>query len=150
MGASWRDKQPSPGAADPSCCWWPQHQPPHHREPCCYPSTSGTWRMVTLRAGDPLHPEGCQSQTCLGRNWWSIAANGWTWVQDGWMWVQNGWAIPHATSREKALSGLVTTPLSAYVLCPNKHFMVLITESQNHRIVGVGRDLCGSSSLTPC
>jgi len=25
-----------------------------------------------------------------------------------------------------------------------------ITESQNHRIVGVGRDLCGSSSPTPC
>ena len=25
----------------------------------------------------------------------------------------------------------------------------LITESQNHRIVGVGRDLCGSSSPTP-
>jgi len=24
------------------------------------------------------------------------------------------------------------------------------TESQNHRIVGVGRDLCGSSSPTPC
>jgi len=24
-----------------------------------------------------------------------------------------------------------------------------ITESQNHRIVGVGRDLCGSSSPTP-
>jgi len=25
-----------------------------------------------------------------------------------------------------------------------------ITESQNHRMVGVGRDLCGSSSPTPC
>ena len=25
----------------------------------------------------------------------------------------------------------------------------LISESQNHRIVGVGRDLCGSSSPTP-
>jgi len=24
-----------------------------------------------------------------------------------------------------------------------------ITESQNHRMVGVGRDLCGSSSQTP-
>jgi len=24
-----------------------------------------------------------------------------------------------------------------------------ITESQNHRMVGVGRDLCGSSSPTP-
>jgi len=24
------------------------------------------------------------------------------------------------------------------------------TESQNHRIVGVGRDLCGSPSPTPC
>jgi len=26
---------------------------------------------------------------------------------------------------------------------------VIFTESQNHRIVGVGRDLCGSSSPTP-
>ena len=26
----------------------------------------------------------------------------------------------------------------------------LFTESQNHRIVGVGRDLCGSPSPTPC
>jgi len=25
-----------------------------------------------------------------------------------------------------------------------------ITESQNHRMVGVGRDLCGSPSPTPC
>jgi len=25
-----------------------------------------------------------------------------------------------------------------------------VTESQNHRTVGVGRDLCGSSSPTPC
>ena len=27
--------------------------------------------------------------------------------------------------------------------------MAASTESQNHRIVGVGRDLCGSSSPTP-
>jgi len=27
--------------------------------------------------------------------------------------------------------------------------LALKTESQNHRIVGVGRDLCGSSSPTP-
>ena len=26
---------------------------------------------------------------------------------------------------------------------------ILFSESQNHRIVGVGRDLCGSSSPTP-
>ena len=30
------------------------------------------------------------------------------------------------------------------------HFASSHTESQNHRIVGVGRDLCGSSSPTPC
>ena len=28
--------------------------------------------------------------------------------------------------------------------------MSRISESQNHSIVGVGRDLCGSSSPTPC
>jgi len=27
--------------------------------------------------------------------------------------------------------------------------LVLVTESQNHRMVGLGRDLCGSSSPTP-
>jgi len=26
--------------------------------------------------------------------------------------------------------------------------VVIVTESQNHRMVGVGRDLCGSSSPT--
>jgi len=30
-----------------------------------------------------------------------------------------------------------------------QEFFLLFTESQNHRIVGVGRDLCGSSSPTP-
>jgi len=30
-----------------------------------------------------------------------------------------------------------------------KKFVEYLTESQNHRIVGVGRDLCGSSSPTP-
>ena len=32
---------------------------------------------------------------------------------------------------------------------PDGPFGEQITESQNHRIVGVGRDLCGSSSPTP-
>jgi len=30
-----------------------------------------------------------------------------------------------------------------------KKLVCIITESQNHRMVGVGRDLCGSSSPTP-
>jgi len=30
-----------------------------------------------------------------------------------------------------------------------KNKLVEVTESQNHRMLGVGRDLCGSSSPTP-
>ena len=36
----------------------------------------------------------------------------------------------------------------SHPLCPQLHFHT--EPSQNHRVVGVGRDLCGSSSPTPC
>jgi len=29
-------------------------------------------------------------------------------------------------------------------------FCIIVMRPQNHRMVGVGRDLCGSSSPTPC
>ena len=43
-------------------------------------------------------------------------------------------------------------PLSArcVVKAPTKSGAALQPESQNHRMVGVGRDLCGSPSPTPC
>jgi len=41
--------------------------------------------------------------------------------------------------------------LPSGLLVSTQHVSSLgFTESQNHRIVGVGRDLCGSSSPTPC
>jgi len=46
-----------------------------------------------------------------------------------------------------------TTSLGSLFQCSvtlrGKKFFLMFTESQNHRIVGVGRDLCGSSSPTP-
>jgi len=37
-----------------------------------------------------------------------------------------------------------------YLCCSAVTQQFLITESQNHRVVGAGRDLCGSPSPTPC
>jgi len=36
--------------------------------------------------------------------------------------------------------------INAYIICAYAH--ITFTESQNHRVLGVGRDLCGSSSPT--
>ena len=44
------------------------------------------------------------------------------------------------------LSSGTRCPQHPHIRCPPKH----CPRSQNHRMVGVGRDLCGSSSPTPC
>jgi len=47
---------------------------------------------------------------------------------------------------------VITSHTAAFTRNNKATFLLvwIITESQNHRMVGVGRDLCGSSSPTPC